>query len=239
MDLSNKVAIITGASKGIGKSIGILLAKQKVKVVLAARKKESLKEVQSMITSFKCTAITVPTDISKKNEVINLFKTAKEEFGRLDILINNAATVIKGKMAEFSTSDYDKIMNINLKGVFLCCQQALKIMIPQRSGYIINIGSNAVLRNYPEVGAYNASKHGIVGITKTIANEVQQYGIHAAVIHPGATDTEMSTYSRPDLDRSFLIPPKDIAKTVLFMLQLSDNSWIDEIYIRRRMAKPF
>ena len=239
MNLNHKVAIVTGASKGIGRSISMFLAKQGVKVTLAARTIEKLKETQSIITSFKGTSITVPTDISKENEITNLFKITKKEFGRLDILINNAAIVIKGKLVEFSTSDYDKIMNVNLKGVFICCQQALKIMIPQKSGYIINIVSNAVFKNYPEQGVYTASKHGIVGITKTIANEVQHYGIHTASIHPGAVDTELSLHSRPDLNRSILIPPDDIAKTVLYMLQLSDNSWVDEIYIRRRTAKPF
>jgi len=239
MDLNNKVAIVTGASKGIGRSISIFLARQGVKVVLVARNIANLKETQNIITSFNGTSITIPTDISKVNEIINLFKRTKKEFGGLDILINNAVLVIKGKLVDFSTDDYDKIMNINLKGVFVCCQQALKIMIPQKSGFIINIGSNAVFRNYPEDGVYTASKHGMVGITKTIANEVQHYGIHTALVHPGAVDTEMSLLSKPDLDRSVLIPPDDIAQTVLYMLQLSDSSWVDEIYIRRRAAKPF
>jgi len=238
MDLNNKVAIVTGASKGIGRSISIFLAKQGVKVVLAARTKEKLEETQNIITSFKGTSIIEPTDISKDNEIMNLFKIIKKEFGRLDILINNAGTVVRGKLVDFSTNDYDKIMNVNLKGVFICCQQALKIMIPQKSGFIINIGSNAVFKNYPEQGVYAASKHGIVGITKTIANEVQHYGIHTALIHPGAADTELISQARPDLGRSALIPPDDIAKTVLYMLQLSDNSWVDEIYLRRRTAKP-
>lgn len=120
MDLNHKVAIITGAKKGIGRSISILLAQQGIKVVLTARTIEKLKETQSMITSFKGTSIIVPTNISKEDKIINLFKKTKKEFGRLDILINNAAIVIKSKMGEFSNSDYDKIMDINLKRVFIC-----------------------------------------------------------------------------------------------------------------------
>ena len=109
----------------------------------------------------------------------------------------------------------------------------------QEKGFILNISSNAVFKGYPEQSAYTASKHGVVGLTKSLANEVQQNGISVALIHPGAVDTRLAWQGRSDIDRSILIPLDDIAKTILFMLTLSDNSWIDEIYIRRRTAKPF
>jgi len=239
MDLNHKIAIVTGASMGIGKAISIALAKEGVNVVLASRTLEKLMEVKKDIDSFNGNSLIIPTDISKEKDILNLFDKIKKEFGKLDILVNNAGIFIKGNLVNFSVDDYDKIMNVNLKGVFLSCQQALKIMIPQKSGFIINISSNAVFKGYPEQAVYTASKHGVVGLTKTIANEVQQNRISVALIHPGGVDTDLIGYARPDIDKSILIPPEDIAKTVIYMLKLSDNSWVDEIYIRRRAAKPF
>lgn len=239
MDLNNKIAIVTGASMGIGRSISIALAKEGVSVVLAARTTEKLMEVKKEIDSFNGISLVVPTDISNEDEILNLFNETKKEFKRLDIIINNAAIAIKGNLINFSIGDFDKMINLNLKGVYICCQQALKIMIPQKSGFIINISSNAVFKHYPEQSAYTASKHGVVGFTKCLANEVQQNGISVALIHPGGVDTDLIKYSRPDIDKSLLIPPEDIAKTVVYMLKLSDNSWVDEIYIRRRASKPF
>ncbi|MHB8278608.1 MAG: SDR family oxidoreductase [Candidatus Humimicrobiaceae bacterium] len=239
MDLNHKTAIVTGASKGIGKAISIALAKEGVNIVLAARSEEKLMEVKKDIGSFNGNSLIIPADISKEKDILNLFNKTKKEFGKLDILINNAGILIKGNLVDFSVEDYDKIMNVNLKGVFLSCQQALKIMIPQKNGFIINISSNAVFKGYPEQSVYSASKYGIVGLTKSISNEVQKDGISVALIYPGGVDTELISYARPDIDKSVLIPPEDIAKTVIYMLKLSDNSWVDEICIRRRAAKPF
>ncbi|MCE5329101.1 SDR family oxidoreductase [bacterium] len=239
MDLNHKSAIVTGASKGIGRAISIALAKEGADIILAARTEEKLREVKKDISSFGGNSLIIPTDMSNEKDILNLFDKTKKEFGKLDILINNAGIFIKGNLVDFRTEDYNKIMNVNLRGVFLSCRQALKIMIPQKSGFIINISSNAVFKGYPEQSVYTASKHGIVGLTKSIANEVQKDGISVALIHPGGVDTELINYARPDIDKSLLIPPEDIAKTVIYMLKLSDNSWVDEIFIRRRAAKPF
>lgn len=239
MDLNHKSAIVTGASKGIGRAISIALAKEGADIILAARTEEKLREVKKDISSFGGNSLIIPTDMSNEKDILNLFDKTKKEFGKLDILINNAGIFIKGNLVDFRTEDYNKIMNVNLRGVFLSCRQALKIMIPQKSGFIINISSNAVFKGYPEQSVYTASKHGIVGLTKSIANEVQKDGISVALIHPGGVDTELINYARPDIDKSLLIPPEDIAKTVIYMLKLSDNSWVDEICIRRRVAKPF
>jgi len=239
MDLNHKTAIVTGASKGIGKAISIALAKEGVNVVLAARTEEKLREVKKDISSFGGNSLIIPTDMSNEKDILNLFDKTKKEFGRLDILINNAGIIIKGNLVNFKIEDFDRIMNVNLRGVFLSCQQALKIMTLQKSGFIINISSNAVFKGYPEQSVYTASKHGIVGLTKSLANEVQKDGISVALIHPGGVDTELINYARPDIDKSVLIPPEDIAKTIVYMLKLSDNSWVDEICIRRRAAKPF
>jgi len=239
MELNGKVAIVTGASMGIGKTISIALAKQGASVALAARTMEKLEETKKEIDSFNGRSIIVRTDLGEEAQILNLFKKTEKEFGRLDILINNAGVTVTGKLIDFSPKDFDRIININLKAVYLCCQQALKIMVPQKNGVIINISSNVVYKGYPEQAIYSGSKCGVLGITKSIANEHHKDGISVAIIHPGAVDTRLATQARPDIDRSLLIHPEDIADTVLYMLKLSDNAWVDEMIIRRRSAKPF
>ena len=239
MNLKDKVVLVTGASKGIGKNISITLAKEGAITVLAARNKEMLIKTQEEIQLSGGSALVIPTDISKEKEVINLFSKIKDQFGKLDILVNNAATLVTGRMVDFSLKDYDKIMQTNLRGLFVSCQEALKIMLPQKSGYIINISSVVGFKGYAEQSAYTASKHGVMGITKSLAAEVYKDGIYVCAILPGGVDTELAWYARPDIDRSILISPQDIADTVMYLLHLSDTAWVDQIYIHRKTAQPF
>jgi len=239
MDLKNKVVLVTGASKGIGKNISITLAKEGAIVVLTSRNKELLEKTQNEIESLGGRALAIPADISKEEEILNLFDKIRESFGKLDVLINNAAIMITGKVTDFSLEDYDKMMQTNLRGLFSCCQQALKFMLPQKSGYIINISSVAGFKGYSGQAAYTASKHGVMGITKSLAAEVYKDGIFVTSILPGGVDTELLWYARPDLDRSVLISTQDIADTVMYLLHLSETAWVDEIYIHRRNAQPF
>jgi len=239
MNLKDKVVLVTGASKGIGKIISIALAKEGAIAVLTARNKEMLRKTQEEIQFLGGRALTIPADISKEKEVINLFSKIKDQFGKLDILVNNAAIVMTGRMVDFSLKDYDKIMQTNLRGLYICCQQALKIMLPQKNGYIINISSVVGFKGYAEQSAYTASKHGVMGITKSLAAEVYKDGIFVSSILPGGVDTELAWYARPDIDRSVLISPQDIADTVLYLLHLSDTAWVDQVYIHRKTAQPF
>ena len=239
MDLKNKIAIVTGASMGIGKSIAVALAKKGTRVILAARTLEKLKETKEEIKSFGGDALIVQTDLSREEQILALFKRTSEEYGRLDIIINNAAIALASEFLSCSSKDFDELINVNLKSVYTCCQQALNIMLPQKSGVIINISSNIVDKCYEKQAIYAASKCGVVGITKSIANEFHKDGILVALIHPGGVDTQLATKVRPDIDKSLLIRPEDIADTVLYMLKLSDTAWVDEITVRRRAAKPF
>lgn len=239
MELKAKIALVTGASRGIGKNISMGLAKEGATVILAARNEKNLKKVSKEINDSGGNSIIFPTDLSYENNIKDLFKYVKTEKGKLDILINNAAKVIAGKFTDFSTADYDDLMSINLRSLFICCREAINLMLPHKSGFIINISSVVGFKGYPELTAYTASKHGVMGITKSIASEFQNDGICVSAILPGGVDTELGAGARPDLDRSLLMYPQDITNTVLFMLGLSDKAWVDEIYIRRRSSKPF
>lgn len=239
MNLKDKIVLVTGASKGIGKNISITLAKEGAIAVLTSRNKEMLKKTQEEIEFLGGRALAIPADISKEKELSDLFGKIRDRFGRLDILVNNAATIITGRIADFSLKDYDIMMQTNLRGLYICCQQALKFMLPQKSGYIINISSVAGFKGYAGQSAYTASKHGVMGITKSLAAEVYKDGIFVTAILPGGVDTELARYARPDIDRTALISTQDIADTVLYLLHLSDTAWVDEIYIHRRNAQPF
>ncbi len=239
VDLRNQVALVTGAGRGIGRSISMALADSGAHVVLTARTMEQLQKAAEEITLKGGRATVIPADISKEEEIISLFGKIKAELHRLDIMVNNAGTGLFGKLVDFPIKDFDRIMNLNLRGTYLCCQQAMRMMIPAGRGYIINLSSVVGFKGYPNQSAYTASKHGIMGITKSLAVEAQEYGIRVSAILPGGVDTEFIADARPDLDRSILILPEDIAKTVLYFLSLSDKAMVDQIYIRRRTGSPF
>ena len=131
------------------------------------------------------------------------------------------------------------MLNTNIRGTFLCCREALKLMLAAKRGYIINIASVVGFKGYPSQAAYTASKHAVMGLTKSLAAEVQGQGIRISAILPGGVDTQMATDARPDLNREELLQPEDIAQGVLYLLSLSERAAVDQIYIRRRNSTPF
>jgi len=239
VNLKDKIALVTGASRGIGRSISLALAESGAHVVLSARSLDRLEEVEREITSFGGKATTIAADLAQEEQIVHLFEEVWQTFKRLDILINNAGVGLWGKLIDFSAEDFDKLMRVNLKGPYLCCQQAMRIMIPQKSGYIINVSSVQGVKGYENQSAYAASKHGIMGLSKSLANEAQEHNIRVSVILPAAVDTEMIKTVRPDLDSSVLIRPEDIARAVLFLLSLSDTAMVDQLCVRRMAGKPF
>ncbi len=239
IDLREKTALVTGASRGIGKSISISLAHCGVHVVLSARSLPQLEGVAKEIENAKGKATVIPADLSKEEDILSLFGKIRRQFGGLDIAIHNAGVGYFEDLEDFPLDKFDEIVRVNMRGTFLCCQQAMKIMVPARAGYIINISSVQGIKGYPKHSAYAASKHGIIGMTKSLSAEAQEYNIRVSAILPGAVDTELITDARPDLDRSSLIHPEDISKSVLFLLSLSDRAKVDMLVIRRSASVHF
>lgn len=234
VDFAGRVAIVTGASKGIGEAIARRLGDAGAKVVLAARSGEKLEKIAAEINALPCVC-----DISSEQDVKKLFEITMENFGRCDILVNNAGIGIYGPIGEFAIDDFDAMQKVNVRGTFLCSKEAAKIMKSAKSGYIINISSVVGIKGYVNQAAYAASKHAVMGLTKTLAAELQNCGIRVSAILPGGVDTEMVAASRPDLDRSVLMRPSDIADAAMFLLGLSETCAVDQIYIRRRNSAPF
>ena len=208
-------------------------------VVAAARTTSQINAVADEINESGGKATAIPVDIANEDEAVALFEQISSRLGRLNVVVNNAGIGAYGPVVDFSADDVDRIMAVNVRGTFLCCREAMKLMIPQRSGYIINISSVLGFKGYPNQAAYTASKHAVMGLTKSLAAEARDYGIRVSAILPGGVDTEMVRRARPDLDPSVLLLPEDIAQTVMYMLSLSDRAAIDEIYIRRLAGKPF
>jgi 3-oxoacyl-[acyl-carrier protein] reductase len=239
VDLEGQAALVTGAGRGIGRAIAKALAARGARVFLAARTSSELEAAAGQIRDSGGIAVTVSTDLAQEEDIRSLFDEVRKQGNRLDILINNAGVGIYGPVVDFSPADFDAVMRVNAKATFLCCQQALKLMIPKRRGYIINISSVVGFKGYPNQAAYTASKHAILGLTKSLAAETQEQGIRVSAILPGGVDTRLVAKARPDLDPDILLQPEDIAHAVLFLLSLSDRAAIDQIYIRRSSSKPF
>jgi len=237
--LDGKVTVVTGAGRGIGRVIARRLADSGALVVAAARTAEEIDSLAGEIVSAGGKALAVRTDVTDEKSVEDLFAAIDEKCGRLDALVNNAGMGIFSYIAETNADDYDRVMSVNVRGAFLCCRAALKRMIPQKSGYIINISSILGIRGYVNQGAYTAAKHGVMGLTKSLAVETQKHGIRVSAILPGGVNTAMIRKSRPDLDVSELLEPEDIAQAVMYLLSLSQTAAIDQIYIRRRNSSPF
>jgi NAD(P)-dependent dehydrogenase (short-subunit alcohol dehydrogenase family) len=238
-DLTGRVALVTGAGRGIGRAISITLADAGAKVFLTARSADQLEETVLEIRARGREADCLAADVSSEADAAAVFAALQQRFGRLDALVNNAGQGIIGPVADLPVSALDTMLAVNVRGLYLFCQKALQVMIPARSGYIVNIASVAGFRVYAGQGAYAASKHAVMGITKGLAVEGQPHGIRVSAVLPGAVDTALMTSMRPDLDKSQLMRPEDVADAVLYLLSLSETCAVDEIYIRRRSSAPF
>lgn len=239
VELEGQTALVTGAGRGIGRAIAMALASRGARVFLAARTASELEATSDEIRKRGGVAVAVPTDLADEAEIRSLFEQIRKQGDQLDILVNNAGVGIYGPVVDFSPEDFDTVMRVNAKAAFLCCQEALRLMIRKKKGYIINISSVVGFKGYPNQAAYTASKHAILGLTKSLAAETQEQGIRISAILPGGVHTRLIADARPDLDPKILLQPEDIAHTVLFLLSLPERAAIDQIYIRRSGSKPF
>jgi 3-oxoacyl-[acyl-carrier protein] reductase len=238
-NLSGQAALVTGAGRGIGRSISLALAAAGARVFLTARTAGQLEDTAREIRAHGHDAEYLAADVSSEEGVDAVFREAGRTFGTLDVLVNNAGLGISGPLAGFPTESFDTLMSVNVRGLFFCCRRAMQIMMPAGRGYIINISSVVGFKGYANQAAYAASKHAVMGLTKSLAVEAQPRGIRVSAVLPGAVDTGLMEALRPDLEKALLMRPEDVADTVMFLLSLSPSAAVDEIYIRRRTSAPF
>ncbi len=222
IDLRDKIAIVTGAARGMGESIAIELARYGANVVVSDIL--SGESIVKKIRALKRDSIYIKTDISNEDEVINLINQTMKKFGRIDILVNNAGIYKTSPSLNVSEEEWEKTIHVNLKGVFLCSREALKHM--KRGGSIVNISSIAAMLGFPQAAAYCASKGGVRSLTKSLAAEFGNKGIRINSIHPGVIDTPMTKgLKNSKMEKTMLIKvplgrigkPIDIAKAVVFL----------------------
>ncbi len=237
--LQEKVALVTGAGRGIGRSIALRLAANGANVSLAARTASQLRAVQEEIEAGGAQAVSFPIDVSSEPDVIRLVRDTIDRFGRLDVLVNNAGIGVFRLLAETSTEEWDRVMAVNVRGPFLLCREALPYLKQRERSFVINITSVVGLKGYAKQAAYSASKHAVMGMTKAFAREVQADGVRVHAICPGGVDTELAGQARPDLDRSVLIQPDEIADIVLFLVTREGNAVVDQIDVRRAVSTPW
>ena len=192
IDLSDKIALVTGASRGIGQSISMILAQNGAHVVCVSRNVNDVQSVADKITHQRFNASAASCDISDSNNVTELVKDIIEKHGRIDILINNAGITRDNLLMRMSEDDWNEVINVNLKAAFTAIKAASRSMIKQRSGRIINISSVVGLIGNAGQVNYAASKAGLIGMTKSVAREFASRGITANCIAPGYVETEMT-----------------------------------------------
>ena len=192
MKLKNKVAIITGGGTGIGKAISLAFANEGAAVVVTARNLSRLEEVAKNIKSRGGKAKAIQTDISDHEQVKRMVAQTLDEYGQIDILVNNAAAmaITNADVVDMNMDDWDNTLAVSLSGTMLCAREVLKYMIPRRSGNIINISSVAGISGLPKESPYSVTKWGIIGFTETLAIEIGKIGIRVNCISPGATRTQ-------------------------------------------------
>lgn len=191
IDLKGKVAVVTGAGRGIGKAIAISLAEAGADVVLAARTASQLEITAEEIRSKGSRGLPVPTDVTRKEDVDRLMRTAIDQLGGLHILINNAAIMAPASLMQQTEEDWDTVMSVNLKACFICTQAAGRHMIEQKYGKIINMASTGGVIAGPKNASYHSSKAAIIHFTRSVAIEWIKYNINVNAVGPGVVDTEL------------------------------------------------
>ncbi|OLC15558.1 MAG: 3-oxoacyl-[acyl-carrier-protein] reductase [Candidatus Rokubacteria bacterium 13_1_40CM_69_27] len=223
--LAGRVAIVTGGSRGIGAAIAALLAQDGAAVVISGRDADRLERAVKDLEAGGATALGVVADAASREDADRLVETAKQRFGRIDVLVNNAGMTRDGLLVRMKDEDWDLVMEVNLRGAFLMTRAASKIMVRQKNGRVINIASTAGAMGNAGQANYSAAKAGLIGFTKATARELAHWSILVNAVAPGLIETNMSA-AMPEAARQELLnrvplgrigTPREVAEVVRFL----------------------
>ncbi|SDW48231.1 SDR family NAD(P)-dependent oxidoreductase [Paenibacillus sp. CF384] len=229
MKLSNQIAIVTGGGRGIGRQTAIDLAQEGCKVMIASRSESELQETVAVIREFGGEADRFVGDLTRQENAQGLMKATLERFGPPTILINNAGVLRVTPFEEITMEEWDSVMDVNLRSVFILSQLALKEMMKHRRGYIINISSTAALDVSSAHASYGASKAGVGGLTQSLRKAASPYGIKVSAVYPGMTETQMVKEFHEKNEESSWLLPQDISDCIMFLLRTSERCLIKDL----------
>ena len=237
--LKGKIALITGASGGIGSCIARRFAQDGISLALLGRSEEKLAATAASVREYGVETLLLPGDLLDDAYLEDCFAAVKERFGGLDILVNNAGMALSRSFEETTMAEFDRIMALNARVPYLACHLALPLLRCSECASILNIASVVAHKGYPLQSAYAASKHALAGFTKSLASEVYREDIRVHLISPGGVFTDMVRIARPDLTGEDMILPEDIAEIAAFFIEHRTNAVIDEICVHRSGKEPF
>ncbi len=228
--LAGKVALITGASRGIGFAIARRLGRMGARLSICGRDRAKLDQSAASLRGEGIETLAIQADVARADQISSLVQETQRHFGPIDILVNNAGTGVFGPFHDFGESEWDRVMDTNLKSVFLACRAVAPEMIRRQTGHIVNIASLAGKNTFANGAIYCASKWGLLGLSGSMAEDLRGYGIRVSAICPGSVATEFP--GQGGKIPSKILQPDDIAHAVAALVTQADGSFISEVHIR-------
>jgi NAD(P)-dependent dehydrogenase (short-subunit alcohol dehydrogenase family) len=236
--LTDSVVLVTGAGRGIGRAIALAFADAGCHVAALARSVQEIEETARLVRERGRQAVATRCDVASPEDITRAHREAVEALGPIDILVNNAGFLVITPILQTSLQDFEQTVAVNLRATFLSCQAVLPSMIERGGGTILNIASTSSKRWYVGQGAYCVAKHGVLGFTKVLAEEMRPHNIRVSAICPGGVNTRMVQEERDDIVPEEWMDPEDIGRLAVFLASLPPKAAIDEVVIRRFASSP-
>jgi len=227
--LEGRVAVVTGAGRGIGRAIALALAREGARVALAARSNAELAAVDHELGQAGATTVAVPTDVRQEASLEALVGRILGEWQQVDVLVNAAGVAAFAPVTDSKLDDWDQMLAVNLRGAVLACRAVLPAMIARKQGTIISVGSVVTSRALPGSAAYTASKYGLLGFSRVLAEEMRPHGVRVGVISAGATDTPLWDAMPGAPPRERMLRADQVAEAALLMAALGPNATLEEV----------